>query len=245
MRTLPLLLVAGTAVLLAGCSGLRRSALFFPTHHERTNGLTPWRVGSRVIGYARVPSHPAAVWLLLHGNAGQASDRAYALPAFAAQDAVYILEYPGYGARPGVPAPDSFNAAADEAFTLLRAAYPGQPVSVAGESIGSGPACQLAAHAAPPDKIVLVVPFDDLGNVAAGHYPWLPVRWILGRTWDNRRALAAYRGPVEIFGAQDDAVIPVRHAQALAAAVPQAKFHLIAQGHNDWSRPGAVRIRFP
>jgi hypothetical protein len=50
---------------------------------------------------------------------------------------------------------------------------------------------------------------------------------------------------VDVFGAETDQVINVRHAQALAASRPQAKFHLLRGGHNDWSTQPEVEIRNP
>lgn len=183
--------------------------------------------------------------MMLHGNAGQASDRIYTLPHFAPEDAVYFLEYPGYGDRTGRPSVASLDDAAVSAYSLLRRTYPGVPIGIVGESIGSGPACRLSVEVPPPDKIILVVPFDRLSAVAADHFPRLAVRLLLTEDWDNIAALAHYHGPVEIFGAKDDNVIPIRHARALAASVPGAAFHEISGGHNDWSASSDVLFRFP
>ena len=81
------------------------------------------------------------------------------------------MEYPGYGKRRGKPGKDSFNAAAKEAYLALRRMYPATPVCVASESIGSGPACFLATMERPPDKMVLIVPFEELALVARDHFP--------------------------------------------------------------------------
>ena len=233
-------------LLVLGCSSLERKLLFYPSHRAADNGLAPWtdRDGT-VIGYSRLVAKPVNVWLMLHGNGGQASDRAYALPCFSADDAVFILEYPGYGRRAGVPSAQSFNAAARDAYRLLRATYPKLPVCVVGESIGSGPACVLANEDLPPAKLVLVVPFDRLSAVAREHFPSWLVAMVLKSDWDNVAALSCYRGPVDIFGASADTIIPVAHARALAAAIPAAKCTILEGGHNDWSRDGRVRIRNP
>jgi pimeloyl-ACP methyl ester carboxylesterase len=61
----------------------------------------------------------------------------------------------------------------------------------------------------------------------------------------NVQSLHAYRGPVEVFGAERDEVIAVGHARDLAATLPQARFHLIPGGHNDWPRQPQVQIRNP
>jgi len=228
----------------AGCSILQRQLLFYPTHHRETFGLTPWLNGDETIGYCRPTPNPETVWLLLHGNGGQAADRAYALPCFSSRDAVYILEYPGYGQRKGTPSKDAFDKSATDAYRLLRHTFPDRNVCLAAESIGSGPGSLLAREAPPPDKIVLVVPFDTLARVGSHHYPYLPVRLLLGKSWDNVEALSHYAGPIEIFGAREDRIIPVEFAQALAAKLPKAEFHLIEGGHNDWARPGRVEIRY-
>ena len=232
-------------LLLAGCSSVERSLLFTPSHNADTRGLTPWTTGGTVIGYSRSVESPRNVWLLMHGNAGQAADRAYALPSFSDRDSVFILEYPGYGVRAGMPSRASFDRAATEAYLLLRETFPSVPVCVVGESLGSGPASVLAGLPRPPDKIVLIVPFDRLSLVANDHLPSVLVWMLLSDNWDNKRALEGYRGPVEIFGARDDTVIPVQHAKALAAALQTARLTLIDGGHNDWALAGKVQVRNP
>jgi uncharacterized protein len=240
------IVVAVLVILLAlGCSSLERKLLFYPSHRPATGPASWTGADGKVIGYARTVAAPKNVWLLLHGNGGQASDRAYALPRFAAEDAVFILEYPGYGDRPGAPSRTSFNAAAREAYLLLKKTYPQIPVCVAGESIGTGPSCSLAALDQPPAKIVLVVPFARLSAVAREHFPAFLVKLALKSDWDNVAALAGYKGPVDIFGAQGDTIIPVHHARTLAAGVPSAKLTIIDGGHNEWSHSPLVQIRNP
>ena len=221
---------------------LQRSMLFFPTHAVPTSKLNPWSDGSRTIGYCREVPNARTVWLMMHGNAGQAADRAYVLDCMSDQDSLYVLEYPGYGRREGTPSMESMNRAASEAYQLLRTQSQHTPVCVLGESIGSGPACALARENAKPDKIVLVVPFDSLANVASRRFFFLPVRLVLRDRWDNVESLRHYPGPVEIFGATGDKIIPVEHAKALAKQIPGAHFTAIAGGHNDWSENSQVRI---
>lgn len=239
---LVLLGLAAVLLFLLALLLLQRRLLYFPTHHTETNGLISWQINGQLSGYARVVAHPKNIWLFTHGNGGQAADRSYALPCFSPNDSVYILEYPGYGSRPGSPGKAAFDAAAAQAYAWLRRTYPAVPVCVVGESIGSGPAALLAQQARPPDKLVLVVPFDTLASVAQEHYPWLPVELLLRDRWDNIVALRGYHGQVEIFGAADDQIIPLEHARNLAKSVPQAVLHIVPGGHNDWSQSSAVRI---
>jgi hypothetical protein len=228
-----------------GCSYIERALLFYPTHHAHNNSLTPWLKEGEIIGYSRKVETPENVWLLLHGNAGQASDRLYAIPSFSDEDSVFILEYPGYGNREGVPSKIAFNRAAQEAYLFLRDTYPDIPVCVAAESIGSGPAATLASLSTQPDKFVLIAPFDKLSSVAENHFPSFLVRLIMKNDWDNIEAFSNFQGPVEIFSAEADRIIPVKHAKALASAIPGSKLVLIGGGHNDWSYQSRVTIRHP
>jgi pimeloyl-ACP methyl ester carboxylesterase len=221
----------------------QRRMIYYPSHHSETNGLAPWIVDGRTIGYARKANNPKNVWLFTHGNGGQAADRAYALQCFSDSDSVFILEYPGYGNREGSPGKLSFNSAAEVAYRELRRNYLNTPVCVVGESIGSGPASSLAKLQRQPDKIVLVVPFDTLTSVARDHFPLIPAGLLLFDRWDNIDALEGYTGKLEIYGAIDDRIIPTRHARALAKSLPLAVFNEIRGGHNDWSQNGEVKIR--
>ena len=221
----------------------QRKIIFYPSHRSETNCLFEWTINGHLVGYARKVNNPKNVWLFTHGNAGQAADRAYALQCFSDADSVFILEYPGYGARAGSPSKASFDSAAEAAYRELRRAYPYIPVCVIGESIGSGPASNLARLGSQPDKLVLVVPFDNLASVARDHLPLIPAGLVLFDRWDNVEALKSYSGKLEIYGAIDDQVIPIYHARALAQSLPIAVFHEIAGGHNDWFQSGLVKIR--
>ncbi|PAY19001.1 alpha/beta hydrolase [Rhodopirellula sp. SM50] len=221
----------------------QRFLLFLPTHREVPTLLQPWLVENRTIGYCREVPKARTVWLMTHGNGGQAANRDYVLDRMSDQDSLYVLEYPGYGARDGKSCRDSFNQAAAEAYRILTSQYPDTPVCVLGESIGSGPACELAREETPPDKIVLVVPFDNLASVASKRFFFLPVRLLLLDDWNNVDALKDYPGQVEIFAATGDEIIPIEHAKALARQIPGARFMSISGGHNDWSFNDDVRIR--
>ena len=60
----------------------------------------------------------------------------------------------------------------------------------------------LAHEAVPPDKLVLVVPFDDLKRVAADHLSCFSVGLIFGASWNNIKSLSRYKGPIDVFGAE-------------------------------------------
>lgn len=219
----------------------QQALLYFPTHDNPPNQLTPWIVRKEVFGHAREIAEPHRVWLMMPGNGGQAAHRDYILKCVGGNDAVFVLEYPGYGLRPGKPSRRSIDAAAIAAYRELRARFPQREIGVIGESLGSGPACVLAKETAPPNRIVLITPFDTLANVASEHYRFLPVRLLLRDRWDNIAALRDYKNPIAIYGAERDGIIPIAHARALAQATG-ASFTALPCGHNDWMSTGRVKL---
>jgi hypothetical protein len=94
-------MIVGAAIyfMMPGCSSIERKMLFFPTHGSGFFGLAPWTKDGEIIGFSRKVDAPKTVWLMLHGNGGQAADRIYAIPSFSSEDSVFILEYLRGGAR--------------------------------------------------------------------------------------------------------------------------------------------------
>ena len=66
---------------------------------------------------------------------------------------------------------------------------------------------------------------------------------MLHDNWDNVESLRNYTGPIDIFGAVDDTIIPIKHAKSLAAQIPNAHFTAITGGHNDWAYDAKVKIK--
>lgn len=203
----------------------QRRLIYFPSRaseaeviaHAASASLEPWRDSEgALIGFLRrertAPreddvERPSPV-LVLHGNAGFAAHRSYLAQLFPDRS-VYILEYPGFGARPGRPGEPAIRSAAEAALRELVASY--GPVLILGESIGGGPASWLAGRY--PDNVsalVLITPFTTLADVARSQFPVFPVRLLLRDRWENERHLAAYPGPLAVLVAEADRVVPAR-----------------------------------
>ena len=80
-----------------------------------------------------------------------------------------------------------------------------------------------------------MTPFDSLAAVAAGHYPWLPVRLLFRHEMDAAAELRGVRAPVAILAGGRDTLIPAARTEALRRAVPNLAFDrtIAAAGHND------------
>jgi pimeloyl-ACP methyl ester carboxylesterase len=184
--------------------------------------------------------------MVLHGNAGYALHRVYYARGFAALDEgwqVFLFEYPGYGARDGSPSEEAIKRAALAALQRLLDEDDARPVYLVGESLGSGVAAYLAAeYSAQVAGLLLVTPFTSLVDVAAHHYPVLPVRLFLRERYDNREALARYGGPVAFLLAGRDEIVPTRLGRELYDRYRGPKWLRVDEnaGHNSLDfRPGA------
>jgi pimeloyl-ACP methyl ester carboxylesterase len=167
---------------------------------------------------------PDGTILILHGNGDTAtvcSWYATILQRHAKLDC-YALEYPGYEDVPGEASRDSILSAARAG---LQALDESKPIYLVGESLGSGVAAALAGNH--PDKIsglMLLSPYQSLGDVAQAHFPWLPARWLIrDNDFTSADYLRNYHGPVGMLVDGMDEVIPPDCARALYAAYPGPK----------------------
>lgn len=132
---------------------------------------------------------------------------------------IYLVAYRGYGASDGTPGEAALLADALALFDHAKGQHPEGEIAVIGRSLGSGVASHVAAER-PVSKLVLVTPFDSLAAVAAGHYPWLPVDWLVKDRYDSGRRLAGFDRPVLVVRAGRDRVVPPARTDALIAALP-------------------------
>lgn len=183
--------------------------------------------------------------VVFHGNAGYALDRNYfvtGLQTLKDEWEVFLFEYPGYGARAGTPSESTLKTAAAQALNTLLAAD-SRPLFILGESLGSGVASHLAATF--PKQVaglLLITPFSSLTDVAAHHYPFLPVRMLLSERYDSMEALSRYSGPVAFLLAGRDEVVSTSLGQQLYDSYRGPKWlHIEPQaGHNTLPyHPGA------
>ena len=181
-------------------------------------GLERWtNSAGMAIGWKRLsPTQPAqGRALILYGTAGwmglcahYADDVQY----HSATD-VFLLEYPGYGDRPGVPTEENFFRAAEEALQL---AATNGPVYLIGESLGTGVATYLAGkHPGQVAGVVLFAPYNRLADVAQYHFPIFPVSLLLLDRYPSEDYLKNFHGPVGILIGEADNVVPPKFGRRL------------------------------
>jgi len=201
-------------------------------------GLSPERV--EVQG-ADARTHPLWVfrsrvadvgaWVIfLHGNGANVSTpmnvaRYHQLTLLGMH--VVAVEYPGYGASPGIPSEPGMVAAGTAAWSWLTRDLGVAPerVAIYGWSLGSGAATQVAADVNEA-ALVLEGAFTSVADRAAEVYPYLPVRWLIRHPFASRDRIARVDSPVLLLHARDDEIVPFSHAERLHEAARGAR-HLV------------------
>lgn len=185
------------------------------------------------IWYDDAPEAAATV-LYFHGNGGNIADRAQTMATYQqAGFGVALLSWRGYGNSSGHPTEAGLITDAQTAYDWLIAqgVAPDQ-IILAGESLGTGPAVQIAAQNEVA-VLLLRAPYTATVDVAAEKFPWLPVRWLMRDQFRSRDYIAAVTVPIHISHGTVDDLIPYDQGRALAArAVAPVTFHTLeGRGH--------------
>lgn len=222
-----MLRIVAVAALFYACVGAfmfanQHSLVYYPqlTRSDRAGTDFGLRRGDvELRGWIINPGAPDPI-LYFGGNAERIEANRGDFAAWFPGRSVYLLAYRGYGASEGEPGEGALAGDVLALYDFVASRHPGQRISVIGRSLGSGVASHVAAHR-PVDRLALVTPFDSLAAVAQGHYPWLPVGWLMKDRYDSARALAGYSGPVLVLRADRDAVVPAARTDALIESLPR------------------------
>jgi uncharacterized protein len=195
--------------------------------------------GTRLHGWF-VP-HPSAKRAILycHGNAEQVGDLADLLAHFrdSLEASIFVFDYRGYGHSGGRPDEPGCIADGRAALHWLAGKVGVKPnqIVVMGRSIGGGVAVALAADEG-AQALVIENAFPTIVDVAARHFPWLPVRWLMDNRYDSMSRIQRYNGPLfQVHGSLDD-LVPIALGRQLFEASPSRDKHFTeipGRGHND------------
>lgn len=234
------------AIVLTAVYFYQDKLLYFPTRQVQG---TPEQIGLAFEGVRLntedgialdgwfIPADSAkATVLFCHGNAGNIGDRLETIAQFHRMGlAVFIFDYRGYGRSTGKPSEQGTYRDAEAAWEYLTGKRGIDPktVVVLGRSLGGAVAVWLAAHHT-PGALIVESSFTSLPDVAARHYPYLPVRLLSRYQYDNRATISRVTAPVLIAHSPDDGLVPYSHGERLYAAANAPKEFLRLSGsHND------------
>ena len=163
--------------------------------------------------------HNSEAVLYLGGNAEDVSQALPTLTQAFPHQALYALQYRGFGQSQGQPTEPALVA---DALALAQQVLGSHGrLTLVGRSLGSGVAVQVAAALAGQPKLerlVLVTPYDSMANVAQGHYPWLPARWLIKDKLQSAEHAPRVSVPTLVLVAEQDVVVPKARAQGLMQA---------------------------
>lgn len=197
--------------------------------------------GNRVHGVHVRPAAAASGTLILGfgGNAWNADAAAAYLHGVFPEADVVAFHYRGYRPSTGSPSAAALIADAPLAYDLaVRRLRPARTIAI-GFSIGGGAAAGLAPRR-PLDGVILVTPFDSMKKVAAGHYPWLPVRWLFRHELKPAEWLRGSPVPVALIAGARDTLIPPERTEGLRRSAGRLVYDktIAGAGHNDiYDRP--------
>ena len=179
------------------------------------------------------------------GNAEEATDFMKEQGNSYPDVSLVAVDYRGYGRSTGVPSEKDLKA---DALTIYdqAVATTGSLGFVMGRSLGAGIAAYVAANREVLGAI-LGTPFDSLVAVAKGHYPFLPVSWLLKEDYDALPDAAKAMAPaLMLTGTQDD-VIPVERGRALYDAWkgPKSYVNVLSAGHEDIEQYSGYKDSIP
>ena len=169
------------------------------------------------------PDHPTIVWF--HGNASHVRVTAErAKPYIRNGYGLLAAEYRGYAGNPGAPTEDGLYKDARAFIEWLKAnGVAENDIIVYGESIGTGPAVQMATEYQRLRALVLESPFTSATDAAAFHYPFAPVKWLLKDRYENIAKITNIKSPLIVVYGDKDRIIPHAFGDKIFQEAPEPK----------------------
>jgi fermentation-respiration switch protein FrsA (DUF1100 family) len=179
--------------------------------------------GERLNAWWRAPDPGRPAILFLHGNGGDIAGRVSRARILTEDGAgLLLLSWRGYPGSAGSPSEAGLIEDGRAALAWIRAAAPGAPIVLYGESLGSGVAVRLATEPGIAG-VILDAPYAAIVDLAAKLYWWVPVRLLLNDQFRSIDHVGQLRAPLLVLHGDRDAVTPITEGERLFAAAPQPK----------------------
>ncbi|MTI09271.1 alpha/beta hydrolase, partial [Curvivirga aplysinae] len=162
----------------------------------------------------RGPDKPLIVFF--HGNAGHIGDRADRLRMFRDLGYGFLIASYRYNAQAGgQPGEEALLRDGQNVINwLINKGHNTKEMIFYGESLGSGIAVSLAQNNV-TRGIILESPYSSITDVAADHYWYLPVKYLLKDRFESYKYIGNLISPVLILHGAKDKTIPLKFAQKL------------------------------
>jgi uncharacterized protein len=146
---------------------------------------------------------------------------------------VLSFDYRGYGRSEGESSEAGLYEDARAAYDhLIAAGVPPARIILAGQSLGSAVAVELATRVTSAG-VALFSPIDSVPRTAGRIYPWVPVHYLATNRFDSSAKVDRLRVPVVMFHSAYDRLIPLQAARDLFARITAPKRMIeTGGGHN-------------
>lgn len=185
----------------------------------------------------------APVMLCFHGNGGNLSSRTDKMKIFHDAGAAQLwIDWRGYGESEGAPSEAGLYRDARAGWDWLERTrrVPASRVVLYGESLGNGPAVELAREL-PAAGLIVDSGFASIGDMSRIVLPWFPMSLAAIR-FDNLAKLPYVKIPSLFLHSPQDDVVPYEQSRRNFAAAGGPKSFIELRGsHNDGfleSQPG-------
>jgi uncharacterized protein len=167
----------------------------------------------------RPAASKAPTLVYFHGNADGLSGSLRVTERLVAKGyGLLLVGYRGYDGNPGSPTESGLYADGRSVMRWLSEhGVPSSGTVLVGNSLGSGPATEIAATH-PVAGLVLISGYTSLPDVAASAYPLIPVRLLMRDRFYNIGKINRVMAPILILHGTADRTIPYSHAVSLAGA---------------------------
>jgi len=168
------------------------------------------------------------------GNAWNADDVATYLHGLYPEADIVAFHYRGYGPSTGAPSAAALLSDANVVFDYIQKSIGDRRTVAVGFSLGAGVAAHLAGSR-PLAGLILVSPFDTLKALAADHYPWLPVKWLLRHHMSVVTSVQGLTIPTAVIVAERDTIVPPHRSEAVRKSISNLVLDRLIEdaGHND------------
>ncbi len=183
--------------------------------------------GLRLAAFYRAAAPGERTILFFHGNGDNLLGAIEATRGPAANGTgLMLVEYRGYGGNPGSPSEAGFYRDGEAAIRWLGGAgVAPRAIVVVGNSVGSGPATEMALRH-DVAALVLVSGFSSLPEAVQSQVP-VP-QWLVRDRFENAAKLARIKAPVFLMHGDADTLVKPDNLARLMQARPDARVTRVA-----------------
>lgn len=154
------------------------------------------------------------------------------------QASIFIFDYRGYGRSHGSPNEQGVieDGLAAQRWLAGRTDLTTQEVVLYGRSLGGAVAVAIAEQQG-AKALILHSTFSSMPDVAAAHYPWLPVRLLMRNRYPSEERVRNFACPLIQFHGTEDKIVPLALGKRLFDAAPGKPKRFVEIRNGDHNGP--------